>query len=125
MKLLTSNNIEKLFWNELEVAYTEDVQLVTSSWQYSCNPNFKQVYFWEEIYREKGNISLYAARVPMIEFYLVVFELFQSFEKRYLSFYGKDSEKHVYVYFKNLGIDLSVSFRKIDDSETWLHENLI
>jgi hypothetical protein len=122
MKILTTENIENLFWEESKVVYRENVQLITSKWNYSSIPALTQIYFWEEIYREKGNISLYAAYVPMIEFYLVVFELFQTYEKRYKIFYGKNSEKDAYEFCKQAGIDLITTNKRISESDDWLYE---
>jgi hypothetical protein len=117
MKIVSTNDIKEIFWNPIETIYPS-LQVEKSYQSYNQEIRIDQIYFWEEIYRQPGNFGIYAAVVPMIEVYVIVYELFRSPKKRYQMFFGKNAEQEIYKYCKKLGVDLKTRFKNADENSS-------
>ena len=73
-------------------------------WLKTTNPTFLDIQLWEQVYKQPGNVGVYAAWSPFVEFYIIVHYLFG---EQYIEKYTTLSQ--LLVRSKELNIDLSVS----------------
>jgi hypothetical protein len=76
---------------------------------YSQPLKIKDIEVWEEIYRQPGNIGIYAAWSPYAEFYLIIHELFFNFDQGIEIFSGEYAMSDIMKRSKEFGIDLPVN----------------
>jgi hypothetical protein len=77
-------------------------------WDYTRKATLKDIVLWEEIYRQPGNIGIYAAWSPYVEFYIIVYELFLGTGYEIETFYGSKAAEDIFKKAKSLGILLEV-----------------
>jgi hypothetical protein len=77
-------------------------------WDYTRTATLKDIALWEEIYRQPGNIGIYAAWSPYAEFYMIVYELFLGTSYELETFYGKGAAENIFKKAKSLGITLEI-----------------
>ena len=72
--------------------------------------DFKDIKYWEQIYHEPGNIGIYAAHDPHVEFYCIVYyPLHNENLSGIQTFYGDDAVEKVLDVAKQLGINLKLT----------------
>lgn len=71
--------------------------------------NLSKIELWEQIYYKKGNIGIYAAWKPYIEYYIIVHNLFINTTFGVEEFFGEDASTKTWERAKEFGIDLSPS----------------
>lgn len=93
-------------------------------WDYDNPINLEDVNLWEELYFQMGNVGIYAAYDPYVEFYIIVYNLFANLECGIEKFYGFGANKQVWERAKKLGIDLPVETVWVSKKEFPLYESL-
>ena len=102
---------EILFLQSLDVleVKNQSAQLPPQlDWNYTREPTLKDIDVWEEIYRQPGNIGIYAAWSPYAEFYMIVYELFLGTGYEIETFYGSNAAEDIFKKAKSLDIHLEI-----------------
>ena len=102
---------EILFTRSLDVleVKNQSAQLPPQlDWNYTKEPTLKDIALWEEIYRQPGNIGIYAAWSPYAEFYMIVYELFLGTGYETETFYGSSAAEDLFKKAKSLDIHLEI-----------------
>jgi hypothetical protein len=90
-------------------------------WDYQRDLEIKDISIWEEIYREPGNIGIYAAWDPRAEFYIIVYEMFLSVSEGIQIYQGPQSHNKTYRLAKDLGINLPLNTLWVEPYSMWLY----
>lgn len=80
----------------------------TNDFDYSKPCSIYDVKMWEQIYYEPGVIGIYASYDPMIEFYMITYNIFIDKEKGIETFFGPSAVEEIISRAKILGINLPV-----------------
>jgi len=78
-------------------------------WNYSRPLKISDIEVWEEIYRQPGNVGIYAAWSPYAEFYILIHELFFNFNQGIETFSGERAMSDIIKRSKEFDIDLPVN----------------
>jgi len=78
-------------------------------------PSIYNVKYWEQIFRRKNYISVYAAWSPYVEYYMLVNELFIGTDNSYDTFFGYDAVTKLKFKLQILGIQLKENNIWVDD----------
>jgi len=73
------------------------------------NFTIEEIELWEQLYYSPGFIGLYVAHKPLVEYYLVTYNLFLSDTEGYETFSGEHGVYKIKEKFRNLGISLQIS----------------
>jgi hypothetical protein len=103
---------------------TENYQFSQTAWDYSNSIELIDVYLWEQLYFQPGNIGIYAAYDPHVEFYIIVYNLFANVAQGIETFYGPGANKQVWKSAKRLGIILPIETIWISKKETDLYHSI-
>lgn len=68
----------------------------------------KDVLYWEQLYKEPGNVGIYVAHQPFEEFYIIIFFFLNNYIEIYV---GENASLDIFSRAKDLGIRLDI--RKI------------
>ena len=79
-----------------------------SAWHYGTDISIDKINYWETIYFKAGDLGIYAAHDPYVEYYIIVPYFFINNIETY---YGMNASVEVFNRAKDIGIDLS--FNKI------------
>ena len=108
--LKTTQHIFNHPWEE------ELVELPSSSYlpkvnklKIDSNVILSDIKLWEQIYYKKGNIGIYAAWDPYIEYYIIVHNLFINTTVGVEEFFGEDASTKTWERAREYGINLSPS----------------
>ena len=101
-----------------------DVDLSQIIWDYNNEAKLDDVVLWEELYYQPGNIGVYAAYNPYIEFYIIVYNLFADLDEGIETFYGPGSNKKVWERAKKLGVELQTEKMWISKKEAHIYQSL-
>ena len=77
-----------------------------SDWHYGSEISIDKIKHWEKIYFKSGDLGIYAAHDPYVEYYIIVPYFFIDNIETY---YGTDASTCVYNRAKDIGVDLAVS----------------
>jgi hypothetical protein len=80
---------------------------LTEQWHNQREITIEDVSIWEQIYRQPGNVGIYAAYSPYTEFYTIIYELFLNTPQGIVTYNGQDASSMVYNKALEIGIDLS------------------
>ncbi len=94
------------------------------TWDYSNKLTIDAIDAWEQLYFQMGNIGVYAAQRPFVEFYIITHNLFLNDRTTIEVFYGATAGEQVRDRARELGIDLSVQKIWVDDPNTHLYQPL-
>lgn len=81
----------------------------SDEWTADSHPNVSDIIFWEQLYYEPGNVGIYVAYNPRVEFYLITHNLFFDSEFKFETFDGENAAQRCYDRAAELGIYLSYS----------------
>lgn len=121
--LKTLKNIKEHPWESIHNEIN-DMNLSQIVWDYSKPATLSDVVLWEELYFRQGDVGIYAAYSPYIEYYIIVFNLFANINEGIEEFYGAGSNKKVWERAKKLGIELATEKTWIPKKELHLYEPL-
>lgn len=79
---------------------------ITEQWHNQREITIEDVSIWEQIYRQPGNIGIYAAYSPFFEFYVIIYELFLNSPQGIVTYTGEDAPSIIYNKALELRIDL-------------------
>lgn len=85
-------------------------------WDKLIPPGVDDINIWEELYFEEGNLGIYAAWDPQVEFYIITYNLFMDIPEGIETFYGLDAAEKVLDKCKDLGVH-------IDSRQIWVEPN--
>jgi hypothetical protein len=85
-----------------------------TDWSSNETPKIEDITLWEQIYLEPGNVGIYAAWNPYVEFYIITYNLFLNKNWGYETFFGKDAVDQVLKKCQELGIELT-------EYRTWIN----
>lgn len=71
---------------------------------HTCNPTYKDISLWEQLYFEPGNIGVYGAYSPDCELYIILQNLFIKDGLGIEEYFGNNAQKEVFERCKDLGI---------------------
>jgi len=80
-----------------------------TAWNSDRIPTIQDILLWEQIYYEAGNIGIYAAWDPYLEFYMITYNLFMDLPVGIKLFYGKDAIDETIKTAKDAGINLKIN----------------
>lgn len=109
---VTTDTIFENSWNY--IPHDNTVSLPPQeSWNENTDIKLDDIKIWEQIYFEPGNVGVYAAWNPYVEFYMITFNCFLK-DKKYIEIYqGSNSANEVLGRLKDFGINL-------DYQEIWI-----
>jgi len=102
----------------------ENSQLSQTVWDYTNSIKLDDIVFWEQLYFQPGNIGVYAAYDPYVEFYIIVYNLFANLEQGIETFYGAGANKKVWDRANRLGVILPVETIWISKKEENLYHSI-
>jgi hypothetical protein len=96
----------------------------SKEWDYSRELQIENVDIWEVLYEASGGIGVYAAWMPMAEFYMITTGIKkQTLNERIIeTYYGKNADKKVYNRCLELNIPLQLKERWIEPENMWLFQ---
>ena len=121
--LKTFDDIQTSIWNS-EPSVDNSLSLTEDVWSYDRYPIIQDVYLWEQLYYVPGTIGIYAAFSPHIEYYLIVYNLYQNLPQGIEHFYGSAAAKKLYDRSISLGIQLFTATIWVDNKEIWLYDSI-
>jgi hypothetical protein len=105
----TLEEILTYMWTDVGIGTINGVPEKTI-WNNSKFPSINDINFWEQIYHEPGNIGIYAAHDPFVEFYIFVFyPIADDSYRGFVKFSSKTGIDDVVSLGKNLGICLKLT----------------
>ena len=91
-------------------------------WNYNNKISIFSINHWETIYFQGGNIGIYAAWDPYIEYYILTHNLFLNSNLPVLEFYGPRSNKKIIEACKDLKIEITPNNIWVDTDDLWLYD---
>ena len=104
--------------------YIENSQFSQKVWDYSDSIKIDDIIFWEQLYFQPGNIGIYAAYDPYVEFYIIVYNLFAELDRGVETFYGPGANKKVWERAKKLGVVLPTETMWVSKKEVDLYHSI-
>jgi len=77
-------------------------------WDYSKKMVITDIALWEQLYHEPGNVGLFVAWNPYIEYYLLVFYPFLDSKKGFKSYYGIDVCYEVASIMQKISVEFDI-----------------
>jgi len=105
VKVRTLKHIINSPWADAEFLDL-DSSFVPTVWSSSRRPVKEEIDLWEQIYFKPANMGLYAAFQPYLDFYLLVYNLFDG--SNIVEFYGEDAVEKIVKVFENYNVSLPV-----------------
>ena len=81
----------------------------SNKWNEDREIKIDDIILWEQLYYEPGNIGIYVAYNPCVEFYLITYNLFFNSEHQFEEFYGDGAAQQCFDRAVELGIQLPFS----------------
>lgn len=78
-------------------------------WDYSVPIKLTDIKVWEQLYHDPGNIGLFAAWSPYIEFYILMYYPFLNSGNGIITYYGKDACYDVAAVMREISVNFEVS----------------
>lgn len=94
----------------------------TVNWNYDNGVSIFDISLWETIFFQPGNIGIYAAWDPYIEYYILTNNLFLGSDAGFLEFYGAGSCEKIMEKCKELRIELSSNRMWVEEKDLWLYQ---
>ena len=95
-----------------------------AKWDYKRMMKIEDVDIWEQIYYASGNIGLYAAWLPYVEFYMITLPApnipYSPKTMLIETYYGQGAQDEVYNRCLEIGIPMWVSKKWVDNEDMWL-----
>lgn len=117
--LKTTDEILKNPWRN--VGKRTDLTPQNFNWDYNEKVSIFSIDSWETIYFQRGNIGIYAAWDPYIEYYIFTYNLFLGSDLQILEFYGPGANKKVMDKCKDLKIEINLNSIWVDADDLWLY----
>lgn len=76
-------------------------------WVEDKNPQVADIILWEQLYYEAGNVGIYAAFNPYVDYYIIAYNLFFDSDYRFEEFVGPNATQECYDRAVELGISLN------------------
>ena len=76
-------------------------------WAEDKDPQMDDITLWEQLYYEAGNVGIYAAFDPYVDYYIITYNLFFDSNYRFEEFVGPDATQKCYNRAIELGISLN------------------
>lgn len=93
-------------WNEYGAGKINGVP-DQQGWHNNSYPTIETIKFWEHLYQAPGNLGIFAAHSPLVEFYMFVYyPLVNNPARSIKTFHGKDAVDHTLYHADRLGITL-------------------
>lgn len=107
MKLfVTTDDIYQAARSLVDVDLGVDLIPALSDWHYTNKISIDKINWWEQIYFQPGNLGIYAAFDPYVEYFIIVPYFFVDCLE---SYYGSKASESVYQKAKEIGIDLKTN----------------
>lgn len=75
-------------------------------WHYENEISIDKIRYWEKIYFQPGNLGIYAAYDPYVEYFIIMPYFFVDCVEIY---YGMSASETVFKKAKEIGIDLNIT----------------
>lgn len=85
-----------------------------TKWNYKQKVSIQDIKIWQQLYYIAGGIGVYVAHVPRIEFYMITYNVFINKEMGIETFYGSCAVEEVISKTRQLGIQLPIEIKKIN-----------
>lgn len=111
-------------WKDVSVEYkhvTGNEPPTNHEWNYQNDVTVDDIKVWEQLYFQPGNIGVYAAHSPRIEFYMIVYNLFLNTPNGMQTFYGAGAEKKMIEQLNKLKITLETNTVWVEPQDEWLY----
>jgi len=87
MGFVKTDNLEKCCFSDYADYAVPPPQ---HEWLHNYAPQFKDISIWECLYNEIGNLCVYAAWCPKVEFYIVIYNFLYNKPHSVVEFFGGD-----------------------------------
>jgi len=116
----TTEQILSSPWNNIGQQTTDKPKII--DWNYDTRASIFDISLWETIFFQPGNVGIYAAWDPYIEYYILTNNLFFGSKAGILEFYGAKSCEQVIEKCKELKIELNFNRTWVDEKDLWLYQ---
>ena len=111
--LRTLDSIQENMWGEKDSgifeANTSSPIPLYNKWNYADILDISKVKIWEQLYHDPGNIGLFAAWNPYIEYYIIVNYPFLNTNYGIITYYGEDACRDVVNHMREISVNFEVS----------------
>ena len=96
----------------------------SKEWDYSRELQIEDIDIWEELAEGSGGLGIYAAWMPLAEFYMIT----TGWDKNTINdriietYYGPGSQEKVFQRAKEIGLPISTYKTWVDDKDLWLYQ---
>lgn len=102
---VTIEDIYQAAKSQTDIDVGVDSVSTPTDWHYGTKISIDKIKCWEKIYFQPGNLGIYAAHDPYVEYYIIVPYFFIDCVEIY---YGTTASEEVYKKAKEIGINLEV-----------------
>ena len=97
----------------------------SKDWDYSRELQIEDIDIWEVLAEGSGGVGIYAAWMPLAEFYMVTTGWQKNTENDRIieTYYGTGAQEKVYRKAAELGIPLSTYKTWVDQKDLWLYNS--
>jgi len=97
-------------WNKSFSTSNSSAAMLPSykKWTKDRLPQVNDIVLWEQLYYEAGNVGIYAAYNPYVDFYIITYNLFLNSDYKFEEFMGPYATQNCYDRAIELGISLDL-----------------
>ena len=120
----STNEILNNPWENISVEFkniTGKEPRTNHEWNYQTDVTVTDIKIWEQLYFQPGNIGVYAAYSPYIEFYMIVYNLFLNTSAGTQTFYGAGAENKMLEQLDKFKITLTKNTVWVEPKDVWLY----